>query len=75
MILPFVRGKRPFIRNKKIVDLPYHTWLLMEKVGFKLEKVYKLRLQTKSFWRILYEKRHPEVPKIRHEWIIVARKE
>jgi DNA modification methylase len=68
IVKPFVRGKRP-------IDLPYHTWLLMEKVGFKLEKVYKLRLQTKSFWRILYEKRHPEVPKIRHEWIIVARKE
>jgi DNA modification methylase len=68
IVKPFVRGKRP-------IDLPYHTWLLMEKVGFKLEKVYKLRLQTKSFWRILYEKRYPEVPKIRHEWVIVARKE
>jgi len=63
---------KPFIRNKWVVDLPWHTWLLLQKVGFKLKKLYKLRLKNISFWRILYERKHPEVPKIRHEYIIVV---
>ena len=65
---------KPFQRRFKIVDLPYYTWLLMEKVGFRLEKLYKFRLPTQSFWRILMAKKHPELPKIAHEYIIVARK-
>jgi DNA modification methylase len=63
---------KPFIRNKKVIDLPYYTWLLMERVGFKLVKLYKFRLPTKSFWRILYYKKHPEVPRIAHEYVIVT---
>jgi DNA modification methylase len=63
---------KPFIRKKQVVDLPYYTWLMMEKVGFKLEKLYKFRLPTKSFWRILYYKKHPEVPEIAHEYVIVT---
>jgi DNA modification methylase len=63
---------KPFIRNKQVIDLPYYTWLLMERAGFKLEKLYKFRLPTKSFWRILYYKKHPEVPEIAHEYVIVA---
>jgi hypothetical protein len=65
---------KPFIRNRKVVDLPYHTWLLMSKVGFKLEKLYKLRLKTQSFWRLLFYKKYPDVPRIAHEYVIVARK-
>jgi DNA modification methylase len=65
---------KPFIRNKKVIDLPYHTWLLMAKAGFRLEKLYKLRLKSQSFWRILMYKKHPELPKIAHEWILVCRK-
>jgi hypothetical protein len=65
---------KPFQRRFKIVDLPYYTWLLMEKVGFRLEKLYKFRLPTQSFWRILMAKKHPELPRIAHEYIIVARK-
>ena len=65
---------KPFVRNKKVVDLPYHTWLLLQKVGFKLVKLYKLRLKQRSFWRILYERKFPEVPKIRHEYVIVVKK-
>jgi DNA modification methylase len=65
---------KPFIRNKKIVDLPYYTWLLMSKVGFKLEKLYKLRLKQQSFWRLLYHRKNPEVPVIAHEWILICRK-
>jgi len=65
---------KPFIRDKKVIDLPLHTWLLMQKAGFKLEKVLKLRLKQESFWRILYHRKFPEVPKIKHEYIIIARK-
>jgi len=65
---------KPFIRNKKVVDLPWHTWLLLEKVGFKLAKVYKLRLKQDSFWRALYKKKYPDVPEIKHEYIIVCQK-
>jgi DNA modification methylase len=63
---------KPFIRNKKVVDLPYYTWLLMERVGFKLERLYKFRLPTKSFWRVLYYKKYPEVPEIAHEYVILT---
>jgi DNA modification methylase len=66
---------KPFIRNKKVVDLPYHTWLLMSRVGFKLEKLYKLRLKSQSFWRILYYRKNPDVPRIAHEYVIVTRKQ
>jgi hypothetical protein len=66
---------KPFIRNKRVVDLPYYTWILMSKVGFKLEKLYKLRLQNQSFWRILYYKKNPNIPRIAHEYVIVARKQ
>jgi DNA modification methylase len=66
---------KPFIRNKKVVDLPYYTWILMSKVGFKLEKLYKLRLQNQSFWRILYYKKNPNILRIAHEYVIVARKQ
>jgi len=65
---------KPFIRNKEVIDLPYHTWLLMQRVGFKLEKLYKLRLKQKSFWRVLYYRKFPEVPRINHEYILVCRK-
>jgi DNA modification methylase len=65
---------KPFQRNFKIVDLPYHTYLLMNRVGFVLEKLYKLRLRQMSFWRILTYKKHPNVPRIMHEWILVCRK-
>jgi DNA modification methylase len=65
---------KPFIRNKKVVDLPWHTWLLLEKVGFKLTKLYKLHLKQDSFWRVLYIKKYPDVPQIKHEYVIVCQK-
>jgi DNA modification methylase len=66
---------KPFIRDKKVVDLPYYTWLLMERAGFKLGKLHKFRLPTKSFWRKLYYRKYPEVPEIAHEYVIVAVKQ
>lgn len=65
---------KPFIRAKKVVDLPMHTWLLLEKAGFKLYRVFKLRLRTLSFWRILYRRRYPEVEKINHEYVLIVEK-
>ncbi|MEM3760152.1 MAG: DNA methyltransferase [Candidatus Bathyarchaeia archaeon] len=65
---------KPFIRNKKVVDLPYHTWLLMMRVGFRLAKLYKLRLKQQSFWRILLYKKHSDVPVIAHEYVLVCQK-
>jgi len=65
---------KPFIRNKKVVDLPFHTYLLLKKAGFKLTKLFKLRLKQQSFWRILYNKKYPKVPQIQHEYILVCQK-
>jgi len=65
---------KPFIRNKKVVDLPYHTWLLLKKAGFTLTQLFKLRLKQQSFWRILYHKKFPSVPKIAHEYVLVTEK-
>ena len=65
---------KPFVRNKKVVDLPYHTWILMTKVGFRLAKLHKLRLFRLSFWRILQYRKHPDVPIIAHEYVLVCQK-
>ena len=65
---------KPFIRNRKVVDLPYQTWLLMEKCGFNLTKLFKLRLDAQSFWRILYMQKNSEVPELWHEYVLVCTK-
>ena len=65
---------KPFIRNKQVVDLPWQTWLLLQKVGFKLTGVLKSRLEKMSFWRVLYYKHFPDVPVLAHEYIIIVEK-
>jgi DNA modification methylase len=65
---------KAFQRNFKIVDLPYHTFLLMSGTGFVLEKLYKLRLKQQSFWRILLYRKHPGLPRISHEYVLVMKK-
>jgi len=65
---------KPFIRRKKVVDLPYHTYLLLGRAGFKPVEVWKYRLRHLSFWRLLYYKKHEGVPFIGHEYVIVCRK-
>lgn len=65
---------KPFQRQHKIVDLPLQTYLLMRRAGFELDKLYKFRLKQMSFWRILQYKKNPDVPQIKHEYVIVARK-
>jgi len=64
---------KPFAKNRKIIDLPYLTYLLMSMVGFALEALYKLRLEVQSFWRVLYYRKNPDLPRIMHEYVIVAR--
>jgi len=65
---------KPFIRRKKVIDLPYYTLLLLQRCGFTLEKLYKMRVMNKSFWRIIYSRKHPEVQEIAHEYVIIVRK-
>jgi len=65
---------KPFIRNKRAVDLPWHTWLLLQRCGFRLIEVLKFRLPAISFWRILYRKKHPNVERINHEYVLICQK-
>ncbi|MEM1986187.1 MAG: DNA methyltransferase [Nitrososphaeria archaeon] len=65
---------KPFVREKKVVDLPFHTHILLSTCGFVLEKLYKLRLKHQSFWRRLYAEKYPDVPLIQHEYVLVYRK-
>lgn len=67
---------KPFIKNRKVVDLPYHTLLLMQKVGFILEEALKFYLIQQSFWRINYylKPENANVPRIRHEYVIIGSK-
>jgi hypothetical protein len=65
---------KPFIKDRKVVDLPYITWCLLRAVGFTLEKAYKWRIERPSFWRILYAKKNPDVPLVAHEYVVVVKK-
>jgi predicted RNA methylase len=65
---------KPFSKERRVVDLPYYTYLLMARVGFALEALYKLRLEQESFWKILYYRKNPDVPRIIHEYVLVCRK-
>jgi tRNA G10 N-methylase Trm11 len=65
---------KPFIKGRRVVDLPYITWCLLRAVGFALEKAYKWRIERPSFWRILLYKKNPEFPRLNHEYVVVVRK-
>lgn len=65
---------RPIYRNKTVLDLPDLTWHLLKEADFEMVNVYKLRLMRQSFWTRLYEKKHPQVSKIRHEYVLVVRR-
>lgn len=65
---------KPFQRARVVTDLPWQTFQLLQKIGFVLEDVAKLRLEHLSFWRILLYKKYPEMERIVHEYIIVVRK-
>lgn len=65
-----------FIRNKKIVRLDLDTRRLCEAAGFRWVETKLFRLPSKSFWRILYEKKHPDVDTsiIQYEFVEVFEK-
>jgi DNA modification methylase len=63
---------KPFHKGRRVEDLPYYTYLLMARVGFKLEALYKLRLEQHSFWKVLYYRKNPGVPRIMHEYVLVC---
>ena len=65
---------KPFVRNKKIIDLPLQTWKLLEGIGFELEELYKYKLNSLSFWRILHYRKNPEQKQLWHEYALVCRK-
>jgi len=64
---------RPLTRNKSVFDLPYQTWLILQKVGFRLVDLYTMKI-PRSLWTNMYEKHYPLVAKIRKDYIIVVRK-
>lgn len=49
-----------FVRQHRVVDLISDSIKLLEFVGFKLERKIKFKLPTKSFWRVLYERKWQE---------------
>jgi len=60
-----------FIRDKKIIRLDLDTIKICEKVGFKLKEILQRKLTQKSFWRIIYHNKYPDVPEIEYEEILV----
>jgi len=63
-----------FIRNKQVVRLDIDTIKLCKSVGFKLTDHLYFKLPTKSFWKILYEKKYPNVPEVLYEDVLVFEK-
>jgi len=63
-----------FIRKKTVVRLDLDTIRLCEHVGFKLKERWYRQLKEESFWRVLYRKKFPTVPRIRYEHILVFEK-
>jgi DNA modification methylase len=64
---------RPLARNKSVFDLPYQTWLILQKVGFRLVDLYTTEI-PRSLWTNIYEEHYPLVAKIRRDYVIVVRK-
>ena len=69
---------KPFIRNRRLIDLPGHTVKLCEKVGFRLVDKWLFRLPTMSFWRVLERKKwsgdKPYPIEMDYEWVLVFNK-
>ena len=63
-----------FNRDKKVVRLDLDTIKLCEAAGFRLQDRWYFKLPTRSFWRILYHKKYPDVPEVDYEDILVFEK-
>ncbi|GAJ07824.1 unnamed protein product, partial [marine sediment metagenome] len=64
-----------FIRDKKVVRLDLDTIRLCEAAGFRLSDRWYFRLPTRSFWRILYRRKYPDVPEVEYEDVLIFKKE
>lgn len=63
-----------FIRDQKVVRLDLETIKLCEAVGFKLIDQWYFKLPTRSFWKILYHRKYPDLPKIEYEDVLIFQK-
>ncbi len=63
-----------FIRNKQVIRLDTDTIKLCETAGFTLKERLKRKLTQQSFWRIIYQRKYPDAPKIEFEDILVFEK-
>ena len=63
-----------FIRNKQIVRLDTDTIKLCETAGFTLKERLKRKLTQQSFWRIIYQRKYPDAPRVDFEDVLVFRK-
>jgi DNA modification methylase len=63
-----------FIRNKQVIRLDLDTIKLCEQAGFSFVHRRHRKLPAQSFWRIIYYQKHPDVPVIDKEDILVFRK-
>lgn len=63
-----------FIRKKALVRLDLDTIKLCTSVGFTLKERHEFTLPQQSFWRINYQKKYPDAPRIEHEDILVFQK-
>ena len=63
-----------FIRDKQVVRLDEDTIKLCEASGFRLADRWYFRLPTRSFWRILYRRKYPDVPEVEYEDVLVFEK-
>jgi hypothetical protein len=63
-----------FIRNKRVIRLDTDTIKLCEQAGFSFVERRHRKLPSQSFWRIIYYQKHPDVPVIDKEDILVFRK-
>jgi len=65
---------KDFIRNKKRVRLGEDTIKLCQAAGFTFKEIYHRKIEHPSFWRVLYQQKHPEVEKIDSEDILIFEK-
>ena len=63
-----------FIRDKQVVRLDLDTIKLCEAAGFCLSDRWYFKLPSRSFWKILYRRKYPEVPEVEYEDVLVFTK-
>jgi len=65
---------KPIQKKGEVLDLPLKTWQILEKVGFQLEAVEKFYIKILNTWRNIAYRRNSHLVRIRHEYVIVVRK-